>query len=198
MSGTVIIGITGGIGSGKSYVASLLRKLGVPVYDCDTRAKQLNNTDEGIRKALLSLVGESVYDEGGLVKPVLAKFLFSSKENAEKVNGIVHPVVRRDFQEWVQEQDKPIVAMESAILYESGFQALVHHVLMVDASVETRIARAMQRDQASREMVESRIRMQNATGHEARFHIHNEGLTDAQITEQLKEIINSITTLNIK
>lgn len=187
-----VLGITGGIGSGKSYVASLLQKQGVPVYDCDTRAKVLNNTDEGIRKALISLVGEAVYDENGLVKPILAQFLFSCKENAEKVNGIVHPAVRRDFLSWLQSQDAPVVAMESAILYESGFDSLVDFVLWVDASTETRIERAMKRDNASRQMVEARVRLQNASRGKAHFSICNEGLTDEQITEELIVIINSI------
>ncbi len=122
----MVIGITGGIGSGKSYVAHLLAsRFGVPVYDCDREAKRLNVDSTRIREALTLLVGPTVYAaDGSLCRKVLADYLFSSADNARKVNAIVHPVVADDFLQWAK--DKRLVAIESAILFESGFDRLCH------------------------------------------------------------------------
>lgn len=192
MRKSVVLGITGGIGSGKSYISQLLRQEGVPVYDCDSRAKELNNVDPYIRKALVELVGENVYDGSGLVKPVLAAFLFASKDNAERVNAIVHPVVRRDFEEWVSGQRAEIVGVESAILYESGFDSLADFVLYVSASEEVRIARAMKRDGVERDRIVERIRLQGAFSDRADFVLENEGRSDEELINELNEIIQSI------
>lgn len=192
MNKPAVLGITGGIGSGKSYVSHLLREAGVPVYDCDRRAKELNNESPEIRQALMDLVGVNVYDEGGLVKPVLASYLFASKDNAERVNAIVHPVVRNDVEAWVERQDAEIVGVESAILYESGFDTLADYVMYVSASVETRIQRAMKRDGASREKIEERIRLQSSCGDRADFVLDNEGRTDDALRGELNEIIQQI------
>ena len=137
----VILGITGGIGSGKSYISSLLHKqMNVPVYDCDTEAKRLICEDDTIRQKLTELAGASVYKNGELQKKVLADYLFSSQQHVQQVNAIVHPAVRKDIGKWVKQQDSPVVAVESAILYESGFDTLVDKVLFVKSEqVEARI-----------------------------------------------------------
>ena len=126
------IGITGGIGSGKSYVSHLLEKAGIPVYDTDTEAKKLTLSHPRIREGLLALLGEEVYKaDGSLNKPVLASYLFASAENAGRVNRIIHPCVHEDFQQWADRQaasGTEVVAMESAILFESGFHAIVDYV----------------------------------------------------------------------
>lgn len=183
------IGITGGIGAGKSYVSQLLQTLGVRVYDCDAQAKRLMNESPELRQRLKALVGEGVYDEHGLVRPVLADYLFASPEHAAKVNAIVHPVVRADFRHWTSIQDAMAVAMESAILYESGFDAEVDCVLFVDAPQELRIARAMRRDGTTRSQVERRIAMQHTDEYKSRatWVCHNDGSAD--LLCQLKEII---------
>lgn len=158
------IGITGGIGSGKSVVASLLEKdFGVPVYDSDSRAKALMLTDTSIREGLVALLGDQAYLPEGLNKPLLAKYLFASDENARRINAIVHPAVKRDFVSWSEEyrcQGCKAVAVESAILFESGMDLLVDMVIMVHAPLEVRITRTMKRDSASREQVEARIQAQ--------------------------------------
>lgn len=192
MNKPAVLGITGGIGSGKSYVSHLLMEAGVPVYDCDRRAKELNNESPEIRQALTDLVGVNVYDEGGLVKPVLANYLFASKGNAERVNAIVHPVVRSDVEAWVERQDAEIVGVESAILYESGFDTLTDYVMYVSASLETRIQRAMKRDGALREKIEERIRLQSTNADKADFVLENEGRTDDALRGELNEIIQQI------
>lgn len=187
------LGITGGIGSGKSYVSqSLSSQFGIPVYDCDREAKRLTATDSGIREALQKLVGRGVYTEdGALDKTVLAQYLFASADHATLVNAIIHPVVRMDFRSWCQQQQSEVVAMESAILYESGFDSEVDKVLLVDAPLETRIQRAMLRDGSSREQVVSRIALQDGSlaREKAEFLLQNDG---RPINDELQTIINII------
>lgn len=159
-----LIGITGGIGSGKSFVARLLQKYwGIPIYDCDSEAKRLNEEDPSIRNALTQLVGMTIYDaDGRLDRPRLAQYLFANDENAHRVDAIVHPVVLRDMQQWASRQSSPVVAIESAILIESGFHTYTDFIIFVDASLETRIFRAMQRDGVGREQIEARIARQHS------------------------------------
>ena len=158
------IGITGGIGSGKSYVSHLLEEAGIPVYDTDTEAKKLTLSHPRIREGLLVLLGEDVYKaDGSLNKPVLASYLFASTENAGRVNRIIHPCVYEDFQQWADRQaasGTEVVAMESAILFESGFHTAVDYVVMVYAPLELRITRAMQRDAATEAQIRARISAQ--------------------------------------
>lgn len=187
------LGITGGIGSGKSYVSQLLSsQFGIPVYDCDREAKRLIATDSGIREALQELVGRDAYTEdGALDKTILAQYLFASADHATLVNAIIHPVVRMDFRSWCQQQQSEVVAMESAILYESGFDSEVDKVLLVDAPLETRIQRAMLRDGSSREQVVSRIALQDGSlaREKAEFLLQNDG---RPINDELQTIINII------
>lgn len=158
------LGITGGIGSGKSIVSQLFRVMGIPVYDSDKESKRLTITDKGIRTQLTELVGKDVYaDNGSLNKSILASWLFSCEEHTLKVNSIIHPVVKEDFLSWVKKQENAgykACGIESAILIEAGFQDVVEKVVMVTAPLETRIDRTMQRDHASRESVINRIARQ--------------------------------------
>lgn len=153
-----MLGITGGIGSGKTLVSTCLHIMGIPVYNCDNEAKRLNNTHPGIRQALCSLVGSHVYNpDRSLNKSVLADFLFASPTHAAQVNAIIHPAVKEDFHQWRQRQHTPWVAIESAILYESGFNPLADKVIVVYAPEEVRIERACQRDHSTPEAVRARI-----------------------------------------
>jgi len=186
------LGITGGIGSGKSYVSRLLyRYFDIPVYDCDAEAKRLNNESPLIREQLIRLVGPEVYDEGGLVKPVLAEFLFANSDNARQVNAIIHPVVREDFAQWCLRQEAEIVGLESAILYESGFYTSVDKVLFVDAPLEVRIQRAVCRDGVQREQIEARIAQQDSAAamEYADFVVENNGESDEALLLALHNII---------
>ena len=187
------IGITGGIGSGKSFVSSILRnELGVPVYDCDAESKRLTAENETIRVQLAALVGEDVFDgRGGLNRERLASYLFASEEHAKAVESIVHPQVREDFRQWCTAQRTSIVAMESAILYESGFDAEVDEVLFVAAPIETRIARAMERDGCPRKAIHARMARQDTelAREKASWIIKNEkDATKETILKQLKRI----------
>lgn len=155
------IGITGGIGSGKSVVSRLLSLMVIPVYLSDDEAKRLTATDETIRKELTALLGDELYQGDVLNKSLLAGYLFASPENAARVNAIIHPVVKQDFRRWCKENaSSSILAMESAILIEAGFAPEVDAVVMVYAPKEVRIRRAMKRDGASRKQIEQRIQNQ--------------------------------------
>ena len=191
----LVLGITGGIGSGKSYISSLLREqLSVPVYDCDTEAKRLMAEDKSIQQQLMNLVGAHVYKAGKLQKDVLADYLFANQQNASQVNAIVHPAVKDDFRRWTALQKADLVAIESAILYESGFVSLADKVLYVDASKELRIQRVMQRDGSTRQQVEARMNMQKAEEQrqKADFIIENEGAQQEILLAALKNILKII------
>lgn len=141
------IAITGGIGSGKSYVCRLLSKQGIRVYDCDKAAKRLMQSSPELQRALTELAGTEVFPNGELDKAVLTQFLMASDENAQKIDDVVHPAVAEDFlqsdYEW----------MESAILFDSGFDKRIHfdRIICVAAPLEVRIERIMKRDGISRE-----------------------------------------------
>lgn len=183
------IAITGGIGSGKSYVCGLLRERGIMVYDCDAAAKHLMATDTDLQKALQQLVGTGVYQGHVLQKPVLAKFLLASEEHKRMVNEVVHPAVARHFiqsgYEW----------LESAILFESGFYRRVHfdYVVCVAAPVEVRLARVMARDHISRQKAMDWIDSQmdqDKVMSRSDFIVINDGQKDlqAQVDELLRKI----------
>ncbi|MBR2162206.1 MAG: dephospho-CoA kinase [Bacteroidaceae bacterium] len=191
------LGITGGIGSGKSVVSKLLRIMDVPVYDSDTESKRLTVQDATIRQQLIDWVGPSVYlADGSLNKPYFASCVFSSSENVTKANAIIHPVVKRDFLEWAERQEQAghqLCAIESAILYEAKFEDVVEAVIMVSASLDTRIQRTMQRDGASYEVVMERIKRQMDDAEKiqkADFVVYNE--EDRPLIPQLSEIIASL------
>ncbi len=155
------IGVTGGIGSGKTVVCNIFEHLGVPVYVADRRARELMESSEEIRSRLTELLGYSIYKEGHLDRPRLARAIFSDEGIRSRVNAIVHPVVFRDFETWASSyHDKPYVIQEAAILFESGADAFLDGVINVYAPVEVRIARVMQRDSITREAVRARMRSQ--------------------------------------
>ena len=189
------IGITGGIGSGKSVVARLLALMGVPVYLSDVEARRLMHTDAGIRESLQRLVGSAVYRaDGTLDRPLLAAYLFGSPEHVRQVNEIVHPCVKRDFRQWVSRHAQaPVVAIESAILIEAGFADEVDRIIMVYAPEALRIDRAARRDQASYRQIEQRIRAQmddEDKRKSAHFTIMNDGETP--LIPQLIRILSSL------
>ena len=157
----ISVAITGGIGSGKSFVSRMLEERGIPIYDTDSEAKRLMLSDEGIRRDLVALLGEEVYQDGVLNKPFLASYLFADSRNAARVNGIVHPRVKEDFRRWVSvHADKEVVGMECAILFEAGFQDSVDAVVMIYAPEDLRIERAMKRDSATEAQIRARIAAQ--------------------------------------
>lgn len=193
------LGITGGIGSGKSLVSRLLESMGVPVYISDTETKQLMVTNLSIREELIALLGEGVYIDGVLNKTLLASYIFTNPEHAKQVNDIVHPRVKIDFIRWVQSHvEVPIVAIESAILIEAGFAGEVDVIVMIYAPEEVRIERAVKRDSTSREWIERRIRSQMSDEEkrkQADFVIVNDGETP--LIPQVLELINLLSSKEV-
>ena len=155
------IGITGGIGSGKSFVCRQMEARGVPVYDCDREARRLQEQDADLKAAVIALAGDEAYlPDGRLNRTRLAEWLFSDEEHLKALNAIVHPAVRHDFELWCQRQDAEEVLMESAILEEAGMRDCVDELWEVRAPLETRIRRVMERDGCTREQVLQRISRQ--------------------------------------
>ena len=183
--------ITGGIGSGKSYVSSLLEERGIPIYNADLESKRLTVQDEGIRKELVALLGDVIYQGATLNKPLLASYLFANSDNAVKVNSIIHPRVKDDFRRWVESQkDVPLVGLESAILYESGFDDVVDQVVMVYAPEAVRLQRAMKRDNATEEQVRARMSAQmddEEKRSKADFVLMNDGIMPLDV--QLDDLV---------
>jgi len=182
------IGITGGIGSGKSYVCRRLETRGISVYDCDSAAKRLILTSPEIRKGLTALIGPEVYlSDGKLNKKAVTQFLLSSEDNAKAIDAIVHPAVFRDFEQ------SGLQWMESAILFESGAYKLVDRSVVVSCPDEIRIERVMQRDGISREKVlewMNRQLPQEELRRRADFEIINDGIAD--IDKQLNKILRNM------
>ena len=181
------IAVTGGIGSGKSFVCRQLAERGIRVYDCDAAAKRLMRSSAVLQEKLKELVGAEVYHDGQLVKPVMAAFLLASDENQKAVNSIVHPAVAEDFKssgyDW----------MECAILFESGFDYLVDCVICVTAPDEVRIQRVISRDGLSRERALEWLAKQFPQEEVLRrsdYEIVNDGQSD--IGQQIDTIIQQI------
>ena len=175
------IGITGGIGSGKSYVCKLLAQRGIDVYDCDAAAKRLIRTSPRLQQQLKALIGS-------LDKADISRFLLASEENQQAVNAIVHPAVFQDFEE------SNMQWMESAILFESGADKLVDRVIVVTAPEEVRIQRIMQRDGITREKALQWIARQwpqEQVKPRADFEIVNDGQLD--LNSQIEELLTAIT-----
>jgi len=156
------IGLTGGIGSGKSVVSHLLATMGIPVYIADDEAKRITSSDITIRQQLVHLLGEEIFSNGELNKKMLAAYLFSDPENAKIVNAIIHPRVKEDFVKWASlNSHHPIVAIESAILIEAGFEDEVDIIVMVSAPLDLRLKRLALRDSSSsNEQIKKRIQSQ--------------------------------------
>ena len=154
------VGITGGIGSGKSTVCAILAEFGVAVYDSDSRAKRLMNEDNTLRERLVERFGSEVYCAEGLNRRYLAERVFGNPEELKALNAIVHPAVMDDFDRWALEQEGSYVVLESAILFEASLDRRVDVSVAVMAPEELRIERAMQRDGAQREQIVARMNNQ--------------------------------------
>lgn len=183
------IAITGGIGSGKSYVCRELERHGIKVYDCDAGAKRLMRSDKELQDSLIRLVGNDVYQDGVLQKPVLAKFLLASEANKQAVNEVVHPAVAHDFErsdcDW----------LESAILFDSGFDKRTHldKVVCVTAPVSVRLERIMQRDHISREKAQEwidAVMPQEVLITRSDYEVVNDGCRD--IPKQVEALLKDI------
>jgi dephospho-CoA kinase len=203
MKTPIIIGITGGIGSGKSTLSERLREIGYSVYDSDLEARRLQNEHPEIQDQLIELFGEDIYNDQGLNRPVLAKLVFGKPELLAKLNAIVHPVVHTDFMNWIQSHSaENLLFMESAILFESGFNKMVDKVIVMTASEDIRIARVMKRDKVTEEQVKARMSHQMADDKKianANFVIHSDDCRPLVVKMKimLEELLKSLEDDNI-
>lgn len=155
-----IIGLTGGIGSGKTTLATYIESLGIPVFIADDEAKKLMQSAEVLGE-IKAIFGETIFENRQLNRQELAAIVFSNPEKLSQLNGIIHPAVKKQFKIWLdQNQSAPFVVYEAAILFESGSYQNCDYIITVTAPLEDRIARVMQRDNSSREQVLNRINAQ--------------------------------------
>ncbi len=154
------IGITGGIGSGKSVVANILISMGYPVYNSDTRAKELINSNEELMQAIKKEFGNDLYTEKGLDRQKMASIVFKNSQKLAKLNELVHPAVGKDFETWKNAQSTPLVFKEAAILFETGIYKELDSIILVTAPIHTRIERVKERDKTSPQEVENRMKNQ--------------------------------------
>lgn len=154
-----IIGLTGGIGSGKTTVAKMFQQLGVPVYIADEEAKKLMHT-ERIRKQITNLFGEQAYINNQLNNRYLAEIVFKDKTMLQQLNAIVHPEVRKHFQQWVKKQKSPYVIQENAILFETRTAENYDFTILITAEKDVKLSRIQQRDNSSIEEIEARMNNQ--------------------------------------
>jgi dephospho-CoA kinase len=182
------LGVTGGIGSGKTTVCRIFRVLGVPVFVADAAAREVMNNDPGIRDRINSIAGKDLYSGGELDRMELARLIFNRPEMLKSVNAVVHPVVLQIFSKWADESDAPYVIMEAAVLFESKADSYVDRVVSISAPVEERIARVMGRNELSREQVIERIKnqLEDDEREEQSYYVINNADNEMIIPEILK------------
>ena len=154
------VGITGGIGSGKTLICQIFEKLGAPVFYADYEAKKILNHDKSVVDEVSSIFGNDIYDEAGINKARLANVIFNNQEALDTINNIVHPVVKSYFQNWLSTLNAPYAVEEAAILVETGAYKDLDYTFLVYAPKELRISRAMSRDGKSRQEIEERMKNQ--------------------------------------
>jgi dephospho-CoA kinase len=151
------LGVTGGIGSGKTTICKMFEVLGIPVFSADDEAKKLQDISPEIREQINLLAGRDLYSTGYLDRPELAKIIFGNKVLLAKINSIIHPVVFSLFEEWVTRQDSPYSVMEAAILFESGAFRMMDRIATVVTPTEERIERLLKGNRMTREQITSRM-----------------------------------------
>ena len=188
------IGLSGGIGSGKSTVAGILAKMGYPVFYSDQEAKRLYDENPVLQKQLVDLFGPAIYRDGQLNKAFLAQQLFSNAELKAQVTALVHPLVRKAFEVWAQQQTSDLIFNEAAILFETGAYKDFDATVLVMAPIETRIERVQKRDLISREAVLQRIANQWPDSKKMNlttFIITNDG---QPLLQQIEDVISKLKT----
>lgn len=188
------VGLTGGIGSGKTTVAKIFETLGIPVYYADTEARRLMNTDPELKDAIIKNFGEEAYKEGTLNKNYISALVFHNKEKLELLNSLVHPVTMKDGETWIQSQKTPYAIHEAALIFEAGVDKRLNKVIGVYSPQAIRLKRVMERDQLKEEDVLIRIKGQMDEEKKMQlcdFIIHNDEqqLLIPQVTELHKKLL---------
>ncbi|MDR9398460.1 MAG: dephospho-CoA kinase [Salibacter sp.] len=185
----MIVGVTGGIGSGKSTVCRIFQSFGIPVFDADQRAKALYIESENVKSQVIELLGERAYKSDKPDKEYIANQVFGDKSKLEKLNQIIHPAVKSDFEDWYHSQNTTYVIKEAAIMIESGSYKQCDKLILVTAPKELRIKRVVERDNTCADEVEKRMSNQ-MTDDEKRtycdFEILNDG--NSSLIEQVRDI----------
>lgn len=182
-----IVGLTGGIGSGKTTVANFFRELGAPVYIADDEAAKLMHTDALLKKKIIAIFGEKSYRDGILNKEFIASHVFNNKEQLKKLNAIVHPAVERHFKEWKKEQYASYIIYEAAILFETGSYKKFDFNILVTAPQDERIKRIQQRDNS--QINEIKARMANQWPDSKKENLADFVLNNINISNTKKEVI---------
>ena len=189
------IGITGGMGAGKSTVCKVFSQIGISIYDADSRAKWLMNNNPELKEAVRTSFGWDSYTrKDDLNRDYLAKVVFNNEEKLKVLNGIVHPAVMKDFELWTQEhKDEPYSLKEAALLFESNSYKILHKIIVINSPIETRIERVVKRDHVKREDVLKRIENQSTDRErmeKADWVIYNDGVNS--LIEQAMKIHHEI------
>ena len=156
----MVVGLTGGIGSGKSTIAKAFAALGIAVFNSDEQAKALIATDAQVKKRIIAAFGEEAYQNGEYNRAYIAQIVFNNSEKLAILNGIVHPALAKYFNQWAKKQTSPYVLKEAAILFESGSYKNCDYIITVTAPEEVRIARVMARDHCTETQVRARMAQQ--------------------------------------
>ena len=185
----MIVGLTGGIGSGKTYVAQLFENLGVPIYIADVEAKKIMNANNEVKKAISVLFGNEAYQNGTLNRKYIAHQVFTNKVLLNKLNAIVHPAVANHFEAWYKAQNCDFVIKESAILFETGGDKKCDHTILVIAPKNIRIQRVMDRDNISEKEVIERMKNQWDDGKKIKLASYIiENIDSFYVKKQVKKI----------
>ncbi|MEZ2414049.1 dephospho-CoA kinase [Muriicola sp. E247] len=190
------VGLTGGMGSGKTTVAKMFKELGIPVYNSDLEARRIMNENTEVRKAVEALFGATAYENDQINRAFIAKKVFGNTALLEELNKVVHPAVRKDFRDWADRQSAPYVIQEAAILFESGGHEYFDHMILVTAPKKTRIIRIKQRDQLSEKDILERMKHQWSEKRKktlADYVIHNSDLlgTNKKVRKIHEELIKT-------
>ncbi|MFL2579684.1 MAG: dephospho-CoA kinase [Parvicellaceae bacterium] len=195
----VKVGLTGGIGSGKTTVSNFLLDYGIPVYNSDSKGKTLMNTNLELKNNIVSIFGERVYDNGILNTNLLSSIVFNDSTKIEQLNNLVHPKVAQDFNQWVgKNNNKPILVKEAAILIESGAYLNMDKIILVVSEKSTRINRVSKRDNSDLESIEKRINLQLTDNEKIKYAdyiIENNSSLEHLKLEVLK-VVNKIREVN--
>lgn len=151
----IVVGLTGGIGSGKTTVAKYFQNLGIPLYIADVEAKKLMNSSKVVKRKLIDLFGEKAYENNELNRSFLASRIFSNDQLLKKMNGIIHPKVGEHFNKWLKKQNSPYVLKEAAIIFENNLQSNYDYIITVIADKEERVKRLRSRDHMTEDRMEA-------------------------------------------
>lgn len=193
------VGLTGGIGSGKTTVSNFLLDYGIPVYNSDSQGKTLMNTNLELKNDIVSIFGESVYDNGILNTNLLSSIVFSDSKKIDQLNNLVHPKVAEDFKQWIgKNNNQPILIKEAAILIESGAYLTMDKIILIVSKKSTRINRVSKRDNSDLESIEKRINFQLTDDEKIKYadYIIENNSSLEHLNLEIIKVVNKIKEVN--